>query len=316
MRRLFSLAALVIAFALPVSADAKDKLAVVTSFSILEDMVARVGGDHVTVKALVAANGDAHAFSPTPGDVKALGGADLFVINGLGFEGWADKLPKSAGFKGVTVVVSKGVEPLKGEAEDEHGHGGAHEHGHDHDHDHGDTDPHAWQDLANGLIYVANIRDALAAADTAHAADYSANAERYSAELRELDAWVKGEIGKVPAAKRKVITAHDAFGYFGRAYGVEFIAAKGVSTDSEPSAKAIARIVDQIRKERITALFLENMSDKRLIEQLQRDGGATIGGTVYSDALSEADGPAANYVAMFKRNVGQLVPAMLGNPGS
>lgn len=310
MRRLFSLAAVAAALALlvPVAAVAKDKLAVVTSFSILEDMAARVGGDHVTVKALVAVNGDAHAFSPTPGDVKTLGAADVFVTNGLGFEGWADKLAKSAAFKGVTVVASKGVEPLKGEEEgDEHGHGG---------HEHGAADPHAWQDLANGLIYVANIRDALAAADPVHAGDYATNAARYTAELRELDAWVRGEVAKVPAAKRKVITAHDAFGYFAHAYSVEFIAAKGVSTESEPSAKDIAQIVDQIRKERITALFLENVSDKRLLEQLQRDGGATIGGTVYSDALSAADGPAASYVAMFKRNVGQLVPAMLGNPGS
>jgi len=310
MKRFFALA-LAALLLVPAAASAKDKLTVVTSFSILSDMVAHVGGNHVAIASLVSPNGDAHTFSPTPGAVKTLGTADVFVTNGLGFEGWADKLVKSANFKGVSIVAAKGVKTLKALEEEGHGHD-AHGHG-KHDHD---RDPHAWQNVENGITYAANIRDGLTKADPAHAADYKANAERYIAELKELDAWVKAEIGKVPAAKRKVITSHDAFQYFARAYDVEFLAPAGVNEETEPSAKDVARIVDQIRKQRITALFIENISDKRLMEQLQRDGGATIGGTIYSDALSSADGPANSYAGMFKHNVGKLVPAMLGNPGS
>jgi zinc/manganese transport system substrate-binding protein len=307
-------AALAILLLVPAAASAKDRLSVVTSFSILADMTAHVGGDHVTVTSLIPANTDAHVFTPAPGDVRTLGAADVFVMNGLGFEGWAEKLVKSANFKGIPAVAAKGAETLKGEEDEEHGHDDGHKHGDAHHHH--EFDPHAWQTIENGIVYVANIRDALVKADPAHAADYMANAERYTAELKDLDAWVKAEIGKVPAAKRKVITSHDAFRYFGRAYGVEFLAPAGVNEETEPSAKDVARIIDLIRKQRITALFMENISDKRLIEQLQRDGGATIGGTIYSDALSTADGPANSYTGMFRHNVGQLVPAMLGNPGS
>jgi zinc/manganese transport system substrate-binding protein len=295
------------------TAHARDKLAVVTSFSILADMTARIGGEHVAVTSLVPANTDAHMFTPAPGDVKTLGAAEVFVMNGLGFEAWAEKLVKSANFKGAAVVAAKGVTTLKALEEEGHDHD-AHDHGHvKHDHE---RDPHAWQNIENGIIYAANIRDALVKADPAHAADYKANAGRYIAELKELHAWVKAEIGKVPASKRKVITSHDAFQYFGRAYGVEFLAPAGVNEETEPSAQDMARIIDQMRKERITALFLENVNDKRLVEQLQRDGGATIGGTIYSDALSAADGPASTYAGMLKHNVRLLVPAMLGNPGS
>jgi zinc/manganese transport system substrate-binding protein len=309
------------ALILPATAQAENKLSVVTSFSILADMTKQIGGEHITVKSLIGANADAHTFSPTPGDVKMLGKAKVFFVNGLEFEGWAKKLVKSAGFKGEMAIASKGVTPIKpGEEEHDHDHakaeGREHEHEHeDHGHQH-NIDPHAWQSVANGIIYAANIRDALAKADPAHANAYKANAERYIAELRKLDAWVKAEIAKVPEAKRKVITAHHAFGYFGRDYGVTFLAPEGMNTEAAPSAKVVAKIVDQIRREHITALFFENISNPRLIEQLRRDGGATIGGTLYSDALSAVDGSAPSYIALIRHNVRQLVPAMLGNPGS
>jgi zinc/manganese transport system substrate-binding protein len=316
MKRIVALLLSGFLLALPSVASAKDKLTVVTSFSILKDMIAQVGGDRVAVKALVNSDGDAHTFSPKPSDVKLLGMADVFVTNGLGFENWADKLAKSAKFKGMSIIASTGVATLPAAEgdDDDHGH---HAHSDDqHGHQHGDNDPHAWQNLENGIIYVANIRDGLIAADAEHAEEYKANAARYTEKLKQLDAWVKAEIGKVPDNKRKVITTHDAFRYFGNAYGVRFLAPEGISTESQPSAKNVARIVDQIRKEHITALFFENIADKRLIEQLRRDGGATIGGTIYSDALSADAGPAASYEAMFRHNVSQLVPAMLGNPGS
>jgi zinc/manganese transport system substrate-binding protein len=293
------------AMSLSVGAQAKEKLTVVTSFSILGDMVTQVGGEHVTVKTLVGPDSDAHTFMPTPSDVKTLGSADVFVTNGLDFENWTIKLMKTAKFKGVIVIASAGVQPLDGEGA-EHGED-AHHHA---------VDPHAWQSLTNGMTYVANIRDALAKADPEHANEYEANAKHFNAELNALDTWVKAEIAKVPETKRKVITTHDAFRYFGKAYGVTLIAPVGVNTESEPGAKDMARIIDLIRQEHITALFLENISDNRLIEQLRHDGGATIGGTLYSDALSGEGGPATNYVAMFRHNVNQLIPAMQGNPGS
>lgn len=320
MNRLLRFVVIAVALILPATAQAENKLSVVTSFSILADMSGRIGGEHVTVKPLVGLNADAHSFSPTPGDVKTLGEAKVFIINGLEFEGWAEKLVKSSGFKGEIAVASKGVTPIEPEKK---GYDSAHElkepakaEEHEHSHHHHDIDPHAWQSVANGIIYAANIRDALMKADPAHASAYKANAERYIAELQKLDAWVKAEIAKVPEAKRKVITAHRAFGYFGRDYGVTFLAPEDVNTEAAPSAKIVAKIVDQIRHEHITALFFENISDPRLIEQLKRDGGATIGGTLYSDALSAADGPAASYTALIQHNVKQLVPAMLGNPGS
>ncbi len=307
-----AMAALAIILMIPAAASAGNRLSVVTSFSILADMARHVGGDHVTVTPLVPANGDAHIFTPAPSHAKALGAADVFVMNGLGFEVWAEKLLRSANFKGVSAVAARGARTLDVQGEDGHGHG-AHDHDHDHDHE---NDPHAWQDIENGIVYVANIRDALAKADPAHGADYKANAARYIAELKTLHAWVKAEIAKVPAPKRKVITSHDAFRYFGRAYGVTFIAPAGVNEETEPSARALARTIDQMRKERITALFIENVNDRRLVEQLRRDGGATIGGTIYSDALSAPDGPANTYAHMFRHNVEKLVSAMLSNPGS
>lgn len=316
MKRLVLSFLFFVAMSLAAVAQTKDKLNIVASFSILGDMVTQVGGEHVTVKTLVGRDTDAHVFMPTPNDVKMLGNADIFVTNGLDFESWATKLTKSAKFKGVVVVASMGVQPIKGEEEEHDEDAHEHEHEHEHAHHHHDTDPHAWQSLTNGMTYVANIRDALIKADPKHATDYEANAQRYTAELKELDIWVKSEIAKVPEAKRKVITTHDAFKYFGSAYGVTLIAPVGVNTESEPGAKDMARIIDIIRKEHITALFLENISNNRLIEQLRRDGGATIGGTLYSDALSSDTGPAATYVTMFRHNVNQLVPAMLGNPGS
>ncbi|MEJ2123329.1 MAG: zinc ABC transporter substrate-binding protein, partial [Alphaproteobacteria bacterium] len=312
MRQLLRFAVICAALILPAVAHAETKLNVVTSFSILADMARQIGGEHVAVKSLIGPDADAHTFSPAPGDVKTLGKAKVFIVNGLEFEGWAKKLVKSAGFKGEMAVAAKGVSPLKpphgGHEHKEHAKAEEHDHEHkehakaeEHDHEHGHhhtVDPHAWQSVANGLIYAANIRDMLVKADPAHADAYKTSADRYMAELRKLDAWVKAEIAKVPEAKRKVITAHHAFQYFGHAYGVAFIAPEGVSSEAAPSAKVVAHIVDQIRREHITALFFENISDPRLIEQLKRDGGASIGGTLYSDAVSAKDGPAASYTAM------------------
>jgi zinc/manganese transport system substrate-binding protein len=278
-------------------AHAADKVKAVASFSILGDMVRQVGGDRVDVVTLVGPDGDAHVFSPTPADAKTLASAQLFFVNGLGFEGWMERLEKSSGFKGKTIVASHGVKPHTmieeegSEAETV-------------------TDPHAWQDLANGKLYVANIRDGLIAADPAGKAIYDANAAKYLGAIAAEETAVKQALGALPEARRRIITSHDAFGYFGAAYGLEIVAPEGVSTESEASAQDVAKIIRQIKAEHIPAVFIENITDHRLLDQIARETGAKIGGTLYSDALSGPDGPAPNYLDMFRHNVGTLTAAL------
>ncbi|MFD1712470.1 metal ABC transporter substrate-binding protein [Ottowia sp. GY511] len=296
-----------LAGALALPAQAAEPLRVVASFSILADMVRQVGGDRVAVQALVGPGEDAHVFQPSPSHARQVGQAQLLVTNGLGYEGWMARLLQSAGYKGPQVEAARGVRTLDAAPSANHDH----DHGHgDHDHDHGPTDPHAWQDVANAKIYVQNIVTGLCAADAAGCAGYRTRAERYTAELSQLDADIRAAWAPVPAAQRKVITSHAAYAYYGRAYGVRFFAARGLSTDSEPSAKVVAQLVRQIRSEGIRALFVENVSDPRLIEQLARETGLRPSGTLYSDALTPAGGDATTYVAMMRENTRRLVGAV------
>ena len=271
-------------------------LNVVASFSVVGDITHEIGGDKITLTTLVGPDGDAHTFEPAPKDAKALHDADLIVINGIHLEKWMEKLAKAASAKAPYVIASYGITPRQMNED-------------------GATvlDPHAWQNLKNGIIYARNIEEGLAKADPANAATYKANADAFVAKLEKLDAWTRAEIAAVPQAKRKVITTHDAFGYFGAAYGVEFLAPAGLSTDAEPNAGSLGRLIDQIKAEKIKALFIENMTDPRLMNTLTRETGATLGGELYSDALSPADGPAPTYTAMFENNVPKLVAAMKNN---
>jgi zinc/manganese transport system substrate-binding protein len=282
-----------ILIALSSAANAADKVKAVASFSILGDMVRHVGGDRVEVVTLVGPNADAHVFNPTPADAKALAAADLFFVNGLGFEGWIERLEKSSGFRGEVVVASKGVTPLKMREEAGHRY-----------------DPHAWQDLANGQVYVANVRDALVAADPDGKSIYEANAAKYLDAIDAEEAAVKAALGALPEARRKVITSHDAFAYFGKAYGLDIVAPQGVSTESEASAQDVARIIRQIKAAKIPAVFIENITDPRLLDRIARETGAKIGGALYSDALSASGGPAPTYLGMFRHNVGAITAAL------
>jgi zinc/manganese transport system substrate-binding protein len=295
------------------SAIAAEPLNVVASFSILGDLVTHVGGDHVAVRTLVGPNGDAHVYEPTPADARDTAAAGLVVVNGLGFEGWLDRLVEASGYTGPVAVASKGTAPIslsKEEHEDADEEAG---HVEEAEHHHGDVDPHAWQSVPNVEIYVKNIVSALCSADQEDCADYQANGTAYLAELSALDGWIKSGVAAIPAEKRKVITTHDAFGYFAREYGVRFLAPQGVSTESEASAGEVAALIDQIRSEGVTALFLENISDPRLIQQIAAETGIAPGGELYSDALSEPDGPAATYIQMMRHNAGLLTSAMLGS---
>jgi zinc/manganese transport system substrate-binding protein len=316
--------------AIPTAAFAHEDLKVVASFSILGDMVREVAGDDVALTTLVGPDGDAHVYEPTPADVKAVAGADIVFVNGLDFEGWMPRLLEAAGFKGKMIVVSDGITPREWDGDEDghdhahgaaepaeagHDHAHAHESGDAHGHDHGDGkfDPHAWQNLGNGIVYVGNIARALAEGDPDHAAQYQTAGDAYAATLKSLDDRIRTEIAAIPEARRKVVTSHDAFGYFGAAYGIEFIAPQGVSTEAEASAGDVAAIIEQIRAEKIPAVFVENITDPRLIEQIARETDAVVGGELYSDALSGPDGPAPTYVKMFEFNAAALAKALAGS---
>ena len=269
--------------------QAADRLNVVASFSILGDFVRNIGGERVNLTTLVGPDSDVHVYAPTPSDAKTIAAAQLLIVNGLGLEGWLPRLVQSSGSKAPIVAAAKGVAALKSGS---------------------DSDPHAWQSVANAKIYVANIRDALAGADPAGADIFRDRAARYLTELDALDREARDAIDKIPPARRKVISTHDAFGYFAAAYGIAFIAPLGVSTESEPSARDIARIIGQVRAAKIPAVFLENNSDDRLVGRIAAETGAVIGGTLVSDSLTGAKGDAPTYVAMVRHNVKALTGAL------
>lgn len=304
-RSLFVAAALLVS-ASPAFAQDKlqdkfqSKLIVVASFSILGDLVKNVGGDRVNVSTLVPPGGDAHVYTPTPADAKRLVEAQLVVVNGLGFEGWLSRLVKASGGRMPVITATTGIKPRKLPGD----------HGHGHGHSHGEADPHAWQSVANVRTYVTNIREALIAADSAGAAIYRANADAYFGELDKLDREVKEAVAKLPAERRKVISTHDAFGYFADAYGITFIAPQGVSTESEASAKDIAAIIRQIKAQKIPAVFLENVTDPRLMRRIASETGAAVGGTLYSDSLTDEKGDAPTYIGMVRHNIKALTSAL------
>ena len=273
----------------PLGTSAADQIKVTASFSILGDLVRAVGGPRVALTTLVGPNQDAHGFEPQAAHAKALLQSELLVTNGLGFEPWIHKFAKAAGFKGKTLVASKGIKPLQVGKE---------------------TDPHAWQNPRNTMVYVQNIADSLGQLDPAGADLYQANAKAYLQELLALDLWAQEQFAPIPAAKRKVICSHDAFGYLGAHYKITFLAPQGVSTEAEPSARQVALLIRQIKHEKIKAVFVENMASPKLLTQLSRDAGVSVGADLYSDALSGPDKPGATYLQMMRHNVTQLAAGM------
>ena len=341
-------AALALSLAAPAIAQSDGPTPVVATFSILGDMVERIGGEHISVKTLVGPDGDAHVYQPTPADARAVSEAEILVVNGLQFEGWLDRLVDASDFHGVRVVATDGIEPIvfdddheehdEHEGHDEAGHDDDHEEhdedemhaeaGHDHDHEehdedemhaeaghddhhHGAFDPHAWQSLANAVVYVDNITAALARTDPANATDFYQNRAAYVAEIEALGAEIHEILASLPAERRTVVTSHDAFQYFGRAYELDFVAPQGLSTESEASAKDVVRLIEQIREQSIRAVFIENIGDPRLLKQIANETGAVIGGTLYPDALSGPDGPASTYLDMMRHNATTLAQALV-----
>lgn len=289
-------------------------LPVVASFSVLGDMVREVGGGRVAVRSIAGPEADPHTFQPRPSDVQAMREAALIVRNGLAFEPWFDRLVRSAGYAGPVVTATDGVQPRGMEAA--------------HDHDHGYAgatrprqhyvpprrvaDPHCWQDLRLGQVYVRAIAAGLAAADPGGAGLYRRNAEAYQQRLAALDGWVRAQFATVPPARRKVVTSHDALGYFGDAYGIQFLPAQGITTEGQPSAAQVAALIRQVRAEGITAVFIDAPGSAPVLRRLAEEAGVRVTGRLYADALSPPDGPAPTYEAMFRHNVGLLAPAMRG----
>jgi len=272
----------------------QDRPRAVATFSILGDLVGNVGGEHAELATLVGPNGDVHVYAPTPGDVKTIAAATIVFVNGLGLEGWIDRLIAASATRAPVVVTSTGIKIRSGSRS----------------HDLAASDPHAWQSVANAKIYIENIQDGFSAADRTGERNYRNNVATYLAQLDALDREIKAAIAPIPSARRKVITTHNAFGYFGDAYGIEFIAAESLSTEAEPSAREVARLIEQIRRENVTALFLENVADSRLLQRIAAETGVRIGGKLYSDALSPPDGPAATYIEMMRSNVRELTSAL------
>jgi zinc/manganese transport system substrate-binding protein len=291
LSRRYLLAAIVLVAASP--AAAQERLKVLATFSILGDLTKNVGGDRVEVSALVGPDSDAHVYAPSPADARKVADAKVVITNGLGFEGWMNRLVRASGSKAPIVVASNGITVRKAGAG-------------------GEADPHAWQSAANAKVYVANIRDALIAVDPSVRDSYQANAAAYLAKLDALDAEIKAGVAAIPADRRRVISSHDAFGYFQETYGIEFIAPQGVSTEAEPSARDVARIITQIRRLKIPAVFLENVSDPRLMQRIAQETGVRIGGKLYSDALTSEKGDAPSYLDLMRHNVKQLVTALAG----
>jgi len=266
---------------------------VVASFTVLADIVKQVGGEHVNVKSLVGPNGDPHTFEPTPQDSQALASADLVIVSGLGLEGWMDRLVSASGYKGDALVASRGIATRTMEEEGKTV-----------------TDPHAWNSMHNGVIYAANVMNALIKADPQDADAIRRSGEKYIQQLQTLDGWAKTAFAAIPAAKRKVLTSHDAFGYFGQRYGVTFLAPVGFSTEAEASASQVGGLIQQLKAEHIHSYFIENQTDPRLVKQIASATGAQPGGELYPEALSQPSGPAPTYVAAFRHNVEAMIRSM------
>ena len=328
-----ALAAFTLSF--PMASWAEEPIPVVATFSILGDMVERIGGEHIALTTLVGPDGDTHVYQPTPKAARSVAESDVLFLNGLDFEGWLERLAEAASFDGAMVVATNGVVPIAFDDHDDHDdekhddhddhddhNDEKHDEHDDHDdhddekhddhagHDHGAFDPHAWQSLENAVIYANNIAAGLAQADPENAGDYYANRAAFVAEVEMLSADIEAMMKSLPADKRTVVTPHDAFGYFAATYDLTFVAPQGMSTESEVSAGDVAALITQIREESISAVFIESITDNRMMEQIANETGATIGGTLYSDALSAKSGPASTYLDMMRHNATTLFDAL------
>ena len=305
-------ATVALTLSVPNTSWADDPIPVVATFSVLGDMVKRIGGEHISLTTLVGADGDTHVYQPTPQAARVVAEADVLFINGLGFEGWLERLVEAAPFAGSLVVATTGIEPIAFGDHDDHeeGHEEGHEEATDHHGEHGAFDPHAWHSFTNAIIYANNIAAGLAQVDPTNAGFYYQNHQIFVNEIRELKAEADVIMAALPIDKRTVVTPHDGFGYFADLYNLRFEAPQGLSTESEASAADVAKLILLIRKQEISAVFIESITDNRLMEQIANETGAVIGGKLYSDALSSEDQPASTYLDMMRHNTKTLSQAL------
>ena len=306
-------AAVALTLSVPSTSWADDPIPVVATFSVLGDMVKRIGGEHISLTTLVGADGDTHVYQPTPQAARVVAEADVLFINGLGFEGWLERLVEAAPFGGSLVVATTGIEPIAFGGHDDHEEGHEEEHEEEateHHGEHGAFDPHAWHSFTNAIVYANNIAAGLAQVDPTNAGSYYQNHQIFVNEIRALKAEADVLMAALPIDKRTVVTPHDGFGYFADLYNLRFEAPQGLSTESEASAADVAKLILLIRKQEISAVFIESITDNRLMEQIANETGAVIGGKLYSDALSSEDQPASTYLDMMRHNTKTLSQAL------
>lgn len=273
----------------------QEKINVVSSASIFQDMAKNIGGDKITSTSIVPIGGDPHTYTPKPSDVELVSSADLILINGLTFEGWINELIENSGTKAKVVLITEGIEPIKSEKY------------------HNASDPHAWMDASKGVQYAYNISAGLAAVDPKNTLFYADNGARYAAEIKKADQYIISKIATIPKAKRILITSHDAFQYYGRAYGITLNAIIGISTESEAQSKDVQRVVDVIRKSNIPAVFIESTINPKLLQQIASDTGVKIGGELYADSIGEEESDAPTYIEMLRHNTDVIVNALTGS---
>lgn len=323
LKKCFTITSMTILMWLGAAQANAQSLQVVSTFSIISDFARNVGGERIALVTLVGPDGDAHTYEPTPTDALAVGKADLILANGLYFEGFIDRLIKATDTTAPVITLTNGIRLLRNTGDEHNSHedhdGHDHATGHDHEHakdqaghhHHGEYDPHAWQSVHNAQIYVNNIAEAFCAADEAGCQNYRVNAQSYGEKLQALDTELRASVAQIPSSKRTVITSHDAFAYLGHEYDLQFLAPQGVSTESEASAAGVASLIQQINNQKASAIFLENISNPRLVTQIANETGMKIGGKLYSDSLSTESGPAATYLDMIRHNVATIRDALL-----
>src|SRR6266576_4309759 len=286
-------------------AEAAERIKVVATFSVIGDMVANVAGDRVDLVTMVGPGGDTELFKPSLADGKSVAEAKIVFMNDLNdeFEPWLEPLLKRVKFGGIKIVVSRGVKTFTSSEERAPRSKAAEE----------EIDQHAWLDPKNGVVYVRNIAAALAKNDPANAADYRTRAAAYTKELQDLDAWAKAEMAIVPPPKRRILSSHDSLQYLAKAYGITMLSINGWTNNSEPSAAELASLTQKIRHDGIRELFLYIITDPRAMQQVAKETGAAVGGTLYGDALSKPGGEADTYLKMIRHDVTTLIAGMMKN---
>ncbi len=277
---------------IPFLSSAQSKYKVVATASIFADMAKNIAADRVVIESIVPVGGDPHLHEPTPRDARIVAAADLILVNGLTFEGWLNELIENAGTNATIVRITEGITPIQSLTYKNA------------------TDPHAWMDAQNGLVYIKNIKDALIALDSEGREQYEFNYGVYKQQLEDLDQYIARRIAEIPKAQRTLITSHDAFQYFGRKYGLQLEAILGISTDAEVQTSDITRLTQVIRNSNLPAVFIESTVNPKLLKQIAKDNKVKIGGQLFSDSIGDEDSPASSYYDMLKYNTDTIVEAL------